>query len=93
MPKPLLSAFHWKNLAMTSLRSFLLFFLPLLEHVIKIEDDDDFLEDLPTEDHVDLVKPFKKSVKQILREVRSLDLSTIIFSGFQCVDSFQFSLN
>lgn len=79
MPKPLLSAFHWKNLALTSLRSFLLFYLPLLENVLKIEDDDDFLQDPPKDEQVDLVKPFKKSVKQILREVRSLDLSTIFF--------------
>lgn len=79
VPKPLLSAFHWKNLALTSLRSFLLFYLPLLENVLKIEDDDDFLQDPPKDEQVDLVKPFKKSVKQILREVRSLDLSTIFF--------------
>lgn len=67
--KPMLSAFHWKNFALTSLRSFLLFYLPLLEPHAKMEDDDDdFLQDPPEEQHVDLVDPFKKSVKQILRE-------------------------
>ncbi|KAL3508385.1 hypothetical protein ACH5RR_027786 [Cinchona calisaya] len=67
--KPLLSAFHWKNLAFTSLRSFLLFYLPLLEpHANMEEDDDDFLQDTTEEQCVDLVVPFKKSVKQIVRE-------------------------
>ncbi|KAF2305573.1 hypothetical protein GH714_006845 [Hevea brasiliensis] len=67
--KPLLSAFEWKQLAMTSLRSFLLFYLPLLEPASNTEeDDDDFLQDAPDERHVDLVVPFKKSVKQIVRE-------------------------
>ena len=68
--KPLFSAFHWKSLALTSLRSFLLFYLPLLEpHSNLEEDDDDFLQDTPEEHPVDLVVPFKKSVKQIVREV------------------------
>ncbi|XAR56778.1 hypothetical protein NMG60_11037369 [Bertholletia excelsa] len=67
--KPLLSAFGWKPLALTSLRSFLLFYLPLLEPRSNMdEDDDDFLEDSRQEHHVDLVVPFKKSVKQIVRE-------------------------
>lgn len=68
--KPLFSAFHWKNLALTSLRSFLLFFLPLLEPRSNMmeEDDDDFLQDAPENQHVDLVVPLKKSVKQIVRE-------------------------
>ncbi|KAI5674671.1 hypothetical protein M9H77_15035 [Catharanthus roseus] len=67
--KPIFSAFHWKNFAVTSLRSFLLFYLPLLEpHAKMEEDDDDFLQDTPEEQQVDLVVPFKKSVKQILRE-------------------------
>ncbi|GER27703.1 cysteine/Histidine-rich C1 domain family protein [Striga asiatica] len=68
--KPLLSAFHWKTFALTSLRSFLLFYLPLVEpRGLKEEDDDDdddFLK--PEGKPVDLVVPFKKSVKQILRE-------------------------
>ncbi|RDX65326.1 hypothetical protein CR513_56025 [Mucuna pruriens] len=64
-PKPLFSAFELRTFAMTSLRSFLMFYLPLLEP--RIEDDEDFLE-VNQEHHVDLVVPFKKSVKQILRE-------------------------
>lgn len=69
--KPLLSAFHWKNFALTSLRSFLLFYLPLLEPRARMEDedDDDFLVEDVEEQRVDLVEPFKKSVKQIIREV------------------------
>ncbi|XP_011087888.1 uncharacterized protein LOC105169226 [Sesamum indicum] len=67
--KPLFSAFHWKTLALTSLRSFLLFYLPLLEpHARMEDDDDDFLQEIPEEKHLDLVDPFKKSVKQIVRE-------------------------
>ncbi|KAK1406952.1 hypothetical protein QVD17_38562 [Tagetes erecta] len=65
--KPLFSAFQPKALALTSLRSFLLFYLPIV--VPKVEDDDnDFLPDSSDEQHVDLVVPFKRSVKQILRE-------------------------
>nr|KYP65452.1 hypothetical protein KK1_011687 [Cajanus cajan] len=52
---------------MTSIRSFLLFYLPLLEPRAEMEDDEDFLEE-NQEHHVDLVVPFKKSVKQIIRE-------------------------
>ncbi|EEF39619.1 uncharacterized protein LOC8286853 [Ricinus communis] len=67
--KPLLSAFEWKQLAITSLRSFLLFYLPLLEPVSNAEEDDeDFLQDVPEDRRVDLVVPFQKSVKQIVRE-------------------------
>ncbi|KAJ1388807.1 hypothetical protein SESBI_38791 [Sesbania bispinosa] len=36
-------------------------------------EDDDFLED-NQEHHVDLVVPFKKSVKQIIREEIEIDL-------------------
>lgn len=71
-PKPLFSAFELKALAVTSLRSFLMFYLPLLEPRARMEDDDDdddFLLDNQEENHVDLVVPFKKSVKQIAREV------------------------
>lgn len=65
--KPLFSAFHWKTLALTSLRSFLLFYLPLLEpHSRMEEDDEDFLGE---ENDLDLVVPFKKSVRHIMREV------------------------
>ncbi|KAG6607756.1 hypothetical protein SDJN03_01098, partial [Cucurbita argyrosperma subsp. sororia] len=68
--KPLFSAFQWRMLGMTTLRSFLMFYLPLLEPHAKLEDedDDDFLDDAQEEKHVDLVSPFKKSIKQIFRE-------------------------
>ncbi|XWS11344.1 hypothetical protein CRYUN_Cryun38cG0075800 [Craigia yunnanensis] len=67
--KPLFSAFELRPFAMTTLRSFLMFYLPLLEPATNTEeDDDDFLQDTPEERHVDLVVPFKKSVKQIIRE-------------------------
>ena len=65
---------------MTSLRSFLMFYLPLLEpHSNVEEDDDEFLPDTQEERHVDLVVPFKKSVKQIIREVSIIDIPTINF--------------
>ncbi|XP_049391237.1 uncharacterized protein LOC125855550 [Solanum stenotomum] len=70
--KPLFSAFMWRNLALTSLRSFLLFYLPLVEPRTNMDDDDDddddFLKDTEEDRRVDLVTPFKKSVKQIGRE-------------------------
>ncbi|XWS27741.1 hypothetical protein CRYUN_Cryun25bG0006700 [Craigia yunnanensis] len=67
--KPLFSAFELRPFAMTTLRSFLMFYLPLLEPATNMEeDDDDFLQHTPEERHVDLVVPFKKSVKQIIRE-------------------------
>ncbi|EYU27039.1 hypothetical protein ABFS82_02G117800 [Erythranthe guttata] len=67
--KSLFSAFHWKNLAVTSLRSFLLFYLPLLEPKPEAdEDDEDFLENPEEQEPLDLSVPFKKSVKQIIRE-------------------------
>lgn len=65
--KPLFSAFQPRSFALTSLRSFLLFYLPLLAPKVE-DDDDDFLPDSSDEHHLDLVVPFKKSVKQILRE-------------------------
>ncbi|KAK7315740.1 hypothetical protein VNO77_34311 [Canavalia gladiata] len=65
--KPLFSAFELRTFAMTSIRSFLMFYLPLLEPRAEMEDDEDFLEE-DQERHVDLVVPFKKSVKQIIRE-------------------------
>ncbi|KAK2967269.1 hypothetical protein RJ640_004835 [Escallonia rubra] len=77
--KPLFSAFHWKFFAMTTLRSFLLFYLPLLEPRSNLEEDDDnFLQDPPEEDHVDLVVPFKKSVKQIMRETTVVTIRRIM---------------
>ncbi|XVF77097.1 hypothetical protein PTKIN_Ptkin14bG0012800 [Pterospermum kingtungense] len=67
--KPLSSAFELRPFAMTTLRSFLMFYLPLLEPTTNNEDDDDdFLQDIPEERRVDLVVPFRKSVKQIIRE-------------------------
>nr|AFK40708.1 unknown [Lotus japonicus] len=65
--KPLFSAFELRAFAMTSIRSFLMFYLPLLEPRAEMEDDEDFLED-NQDHHVDLVVPLKKSVKQIIRE-------------------------
>lgn len=69
--KPLFSAFELRAFTLTSLRSFLMFYLPLLEPRVEMEDDEDFLED-DQEHHVDLVVPFRKSVKHIMREVRFL---------------------
>ncbi|RXH82681.1 hypothetical protein DVH24_002453 [Malus domestica] len=67
--KPLFSAFEWRTLTMTSLRSFLMFFLPLLEPRTNLEeDDDDFLSDTEEVQPVDYVVPLKKSVVQIIRE-------------------------
>ncbi|KAK1292307.1 hypothetical protein QJS10_CPB17g02087 [Acorus calamus] len=68
--KPLFSAFRLRALLVTSLKSFLMYYLPLLEpRAPHIEDeDDDLLEDPPAEQPLDLVVPFKQSVKQIIRE-------------------------
>ena len=72
--KPLFSAFEFKALAMTTLRSFFMFYLPLLEPRMNLDEDgdDDFPRD-HEEQHVDYVVPFKKSVKQICREVSCFD--------------------
>jgi hypothetical protein len=72
--KPLFSAFQPKNLAMTSLRSFLLFYLPLLEPRTPTEEqhEDDVVEPVEPNKPVDLVTPFQNSIKQILREVSSV---------------------
>ncbi|KAJ4828663.1 hypothetical protein Tsubulata_019539 [Turnera subulata] len=67
--KPLFSALEWRQLGLTSLRSFLLYYLPLLEPSLNSEEnDDDFLEDVREGRQVDLVVPFRKSVKQIVKE-------------------------
>ncbi|KMZ76259.1 hypothetical protein ZOSMA_104G00110 [Zostera marina] len=63
--KSLFSAFGLKSFAVISLRSFLMFYLPLLEP--RIDEDADSEEDLENAP-VDLVIPFKKSIKQIVRE-------------------------
>lgn len=76
--KPLFSAFGVKALAMTSLRSFLLFYLPLLEPRFPVEEDDDFAEEVSEEKKRDFVTPFQNSVKQIIREVSSF-IIIIIF--------------
>ncbi|KAK8962113.1 hypothetical protein KSP40_PGU021167 [Platanthera guangdongensis] len=72
--RPLFSAFQFRSLALTSLRSFLLSYLPILEPRPPVEDDDDddLMQDTSEERHVDLVVPFKNSVKQIVREVCAL---------------------
>lgn len=77
--RPLFSAFGWKSLAQTSLRSFLMCYLPLLEPRSNVEeDDDDFLQDAPEEHHVDLVAPFKKSVVQIIRETTAVTTRRVL---------------
>ncbi|EXB95114.1 hypothetical protein L484_007061 [Morus notabilis] len=54
--KPLFSAFELRTFAMTTLRSFLLFYLPLLEPRSNLEeDDDDFLQDTNEEQHTTVV--------------------------------------
>ncbi|ESQ42886.1 hypothetical protein EUTSA_v10014039mg [Eutrema salsugineum] len=74
-PKPLFSAFEYRALAMTTVRSLLMFYLPLLEPKTASEDDDDFLNDAAEERRkasegrrADLIVPLKKSAKQIARE-------------------------
>ncbi|XP_062204045.1 uncharacterized protein LOC133906228 [Phragmites australis] len=69
--KPLFSAFGLKNFSVTTLRSFLLYYLPLIQpkpQTDSDDDDDDLLHDAPEEKHVDLITPFHNSVKQIIRE-------------------------
>ncbi|XP_057529393.1 uncharacterized protein LOC130807983 [Amaranthus tricolor] len=67
--KPLFSAFHIRSFALTTLRSFLINYLPLLEpRQLSEEDDEDFLADKPEGKPVDLVAPFYNSLKQIMRE-------------------------
>ncbi|KAL5717685.1 hypothetical protein ACHQM5_010658 [Ranunculus cassubicifolius] len=65
--KPLLSAFYPGAFAATTLRSFLIYYLPLLEPPRLREDEDDFPDELIAER--DLVTPFYKSLKQVAREV------------------------
>ncbi|XP_073226557.1 uncharacterized protein [Cicer arietinum] len=65
--KPLWSAFELRSFALISLRSLLMFYLPLLEPHAKMEqDEDDFLQH---ELRSNLSLPFKKSVLQVIREV------------------------
>lgn len=68
--KPWWSAFELRSFGLISLRSFLMFYLPLLEPHAKMEqDDDDFILDNCDELRDNLVVPFKKSLLQITREV------------------------
>ncbi|CAI8616263.1 unnamed protein product [Vicia faba] len=68
--KPLWSAFELKSFAMISFRSFLMFYLPLLEPHANMEQDyDNFMQDKHDELHSKLIVPFKKSLLQIVREV------------------------
>ncbi|PKA61070.1 hypothetical protein AXF42_Ash005966 [Apostasia shenzhenica] len=76
--RPLFSAFQLKSLALTSLRSFLLFFLPLLEPRHPTEDDDDLLQDVPEERRVDLVVPFQNTIKQIIRETSIVTIRRVL---------------
>ncbi|XP_040385379.1 uncharacterized protein LOC102708114 isoform X2 [Oryza brachyantha] len=68
--KPLFSAFALKNFSLTTLRSFLLYYLPLLEPQPHNDgdDEDELLQDESENRPVDLVTPFHNSVKQIIRE-------------------------
>ncbi|XP_056160810.1 uncharacterized protein LOC115672504 [Syzygium oleosum] len=66
--KPLFSAFEFRTFVLTSLRSFLQSYLPLLQSSIQEEEDDNFLQDAMEERQVDMVVPFKNSVKQIILE-------------------------
>lgn len=77
--KPLLSAFHWKTLALTSLRSFSLFYLPLLEPHLRMEDeDDDFLSEDIEESAIDLAVPFQRSVRQIILETTIVTMRRLL---------------
>lgn len=76
--RPLFSAFQFRSLALTSLRSFLLFYLPILEPRPSVEDDEDLMEDTTEERHVDLVVPFKNSIKQIIREVSIVTIRRVL---------------
>ncbi|MCL7050835.1 hypothetical protein MKW94_010958 [Papaver nudicaule] len=70
--KSLYSAFEPKAFGMTTLRAFLMYYLPLLEPrriTDEDEDEEDYLDDDLAQEPKDLVVPFKKSVKQIAREV------------------------
>lgn len=67
-PKPVFSAFEFRSLAMTTVRSLLMFYLPLLPKTAP-EDDEDFLNNGEEERRTDLIAPLKKSAKQIAREV------------------------
>ena len=75
--KPLTYAFGFKHFSLTTLRAFLLYYLPLLEPQPPNDedDDDDFFQDDSERPPVDLVTPFHNSLKQIAREVHIYSLS------------------
>ncbi|PIA51285.1 hypothetical protein AQUCO_01100253v1 [Aquilegia coerulea] len=64
--KSLYSAFKPTAFGLCAIRSFMMFYLPLLEPRQVAEDDFDLLDE-PAE-KIDLITPLKKSVKQIVRE-------------------------
>ncbi|QCD77856.1 uncharacterized protein LOC114188519 [Vigna unguiculata] len=67
--KPLYSALEWKSFSIITLRSFLMFYLPLMEPHAKMEQDDaEFLQNKLGNDGK-LSVPFKNSLLQIIREV------------------------
>lgn len=77
--KSLFSAFHPRTFAITALRSFLMYYLPLLEPRAALEDDDeDFLADNSEERPVDLITPFHKSVKQTFRESTVITIRRVL---------------
>lgn len=82
--KSLFSAFHPKTFAITALRSFSMYYLPLLEPRAALEDDDeDFLADNSGDRSLDVITPFHKAVRQTLSEVCSIILvfpSNLTFS-------------
>nr|XP_043627219.1 uncharacterized protein LOC122598796 [Erigeron canadensis] len=69
--KPLFSAFQPRSFAMTTVRSFLLFYLPLMAP--KQDDDNDF-----DEHPVDWMVPFKNSVTQIFRETSTTTIRRVL---------------
>lgn len=80
-PKPLFSAFEFRALAILTVRSLLMSYMPLLEPKTASEDDDNFLNEAAEEPRPDLIVPLKKSAKQIAREVGiSTDLSLVVSS-------------
>lgn len=87
--KSLFSAFHPKTFAITALRSFSMYYLPLLEPRAALEDDDeDFLADNSEDRPLDLITPFHKAVRQTLSEVCSICLifpSNLTFSHWMLI--------
>ncbi|PNX97295.1 hypothetical protein L195_g020521 [Trifolium pratense] len=77
--KPLWSALELRSFALISLRSFLMFYLPLLEPHAKMEQDfHDFILDKKDELRSNLATPFKKSLLQIAREVTVVTTTRIL---------------